>query len=132
MGALEARSEGKAQSEGASGARSEGKAQSEGASGARSEGKAQSEGVSGARSEGKAQSEGASGARSEGKAQSEGASGGPKAKQKVRVVRTLPLTAENLRLSYSSSVLFGHTTSSFFSSNLTQLKDDYFFPGYFS
>ncbi len=46
MGASEARSEGKAQSEGASGARSEGKAQSEGGSGARSEGKAQSEGGS--------------------------------------------------------------------------------------
>ncbi len=46
MGALEARSEGKAQSEGASGAWSEGKAQSEGASEAWSEGKAQSEGGS--------------------------------------------------------------------------------------
>ncbi len=83
MGALKARSEGKAQSEGASGARSEGKAQSDGASGARSEGKAQSEGASGARSEGKAQSEGASGARSEGKAQSEGGSNNSSYRRKL-------------------------------------------------
>jgi len=60
VGALEARSEGKAQSEGASGGRSKGKAQNEGASGARSEGKAQNEGASRARSEGEAQSEGGS------------------------------------------------------------------------
>ncbi len=105
MGALQARSEGKAQSEGASGARSKGKAQSEGASRARSKGKAQSEGASGARSEGKAQSEGGSNTSSYGR-------------------KLAPFIC-------ILSIVWPHNII-FFSLNFTQLKDDYFFPGYFS
>ena len=100
-------------------ARSEGKAQSEGASGAWSEGKAQSEGASGAQSEGKAQSEGASGAQSEGKAQSEGGS------------NTSTYGRKLAPFIFILGIVWPHNIIFFFL-NLTQLKDDYFFPGYFS
>jgi hypothetical protein len=86
---------------------------------ARSEGKAQSEGASRARSEGKAQSEGALGSRSEGKAQSEGGS------------NTSSYGRKLAPFIFILGIVWPHNITFFFL-NLTQLKDDYFFPGYSS
>jgi hypothetical protein len=86
---------------------------------ARSEGKARSEGASEARPEGKAHSEGASGARSEGKAQTEGGSNTSSYGRKLAPFIFI------LGIVWPHNIIFSFL-------NLTQLKDDYFFPGYFS